>query len=456
MTIAEGNIAAAIGLVFAAGASTAIGASIVFFPSLVKRASRRVLASSLGLSAGLMIYLSFLEIFAKSVNGFVEAGIEENRAHVYATLVFFGGVLAMMILDWLVKRLMRDPPPIHRNVDDDIDIEITWNVNEEHHESNSQQQEIYVPHYCMGCTDDPARDLEGWQELAERELEGNRSVPTEASLGRRESDPAVDLEAWHEVVAGQEVEGNRAVPTEVSIGRRKSFTLKDEENGDDDGNKVRIESQENNSRRSLDRVDGIADCQDQERVTEDPNTIRVVVENNSTPHHNGGLVRPPDRPSIHPKHERIKLVKVGYSTALAIFLHNFPEGVATFVAAIEGPQVGAVLAIAIGLHNIPEGICVALPIYYATGNRWKAFRWGCFAGVSEAFAAILGWLVLATTMTDTVYAVVFGMAGGTMLMISMKELIPTAYRYDPEDTVVSSSVIVGMGIMALSLILFKV
>ena len=118
--------------------------------------------------------------------------------------------------------------------------------------------------------------------------------------------------------------------------------------------------------------------------------------------------------------------------------------------------MGAVLAIAIGIHNIPEGMCVALPIYYATGNRWKAFLWGTLSGLSEPIAALLGWLVLASVMTDEVYAVLFGIVSGMMVIISLKEAIPTAHRYDPEDTVVTMSVIAGMGIMGLSLMLYKV
>eukprot|EP01083_Nonionella_stella_P088346 246154_1 len=146
---------------------------------------------------------------------------------------------------------------------------------------------------------------------------------------------------------------------------------------------------------------------------------------------------------------------MGLSTALAIALHNFPEGLATFVAALSDPSVGVVLAIAIGIHNIPEGLCVALPIYYATGNRWKGFLWGCLSGLSEPVAASLGWAVLANAMSQTAYAALFGLVSGMMVMISFKELLPTAHRYDPEDTVVTYSVVVGMAIMAISLVLFN-
>lgn len=97
MTIAEGNVGAAIGLVFAAGAATAVGASVVFFPGLVKCVTRRFLAGSLGFSAGVMIYLSFVEIFFKAVTGFNDAGFSESISFLYSTLSFFGGVLIMKV-----------------------------------------------------------------------------------------------------------------------------------------------------------------------------------------------------------------------------------------------------------------------------------------------------------------------------------------------------------------------
>jgi ZIP family zinc transporter len=154
------------------------------------------------------------------------------------------------------------------------------------------------------------------------------------------------------------------------------------------------------------------------------------------------------------KEENKKLVKMGINTAIAIGIHNFPEGLATFVAALNDPRVGAVLAIAIGIHNIPEGLCVALPIYYATGNRMKAFGWALLSGASEPLAALLGWAVLANSFSDEMYAILFGLVSGMMIIISIRELLPTAHRYDPEDTVVTFSFIGGMIIMALSLVLF--
>jgi zinc transporter, ZIP family len=111
------------------------------------------------------------------------------------------------------------------------------------------------------------------------------------------------------------------------------------------------------------------------------------------------------------------------------------------------------LAVAIIIHNIPEGICVALPIYYATGNRFKAFCWGMMSGLSEIIAALLAWAILAPIVNDTVFGVMYSLVAGIMVVTAITELLPPALRYDPENSVTSTAFIVGMTVMALSLVL---
>ena len=149
-----------------------------------------------------------------------------------------------------------------------------------------------------------------------------------------------------------------------------------------------------------------------------------------------------------------KLLLMSMNTALAIALHNFPEGLATFVTTLNDPKVGAVLAVAIAIHNIPEGLCVALPIYYASGKRWNAFGWAVLSGMSEPIAALLGWAVLANRFSDAAFGILFGIVAGMMVIVSVRELLPTAHRYDAKDTVATYSFMAGMAIMALSLVLF--
>lgn len=99
---------------------------------------------------------------------------------------------------------------------------------------------------------------------------------------------------------------------------------------------------------------------------------------------------------------------------------------------------------------------MALPIYYATGNRLRAFLWALLSGASEVVAALLGWAILASVFTETAYATLFGLVAGMMVIISIRELLPTAHFYDPKDTVVTYSFIGGAALMALSLILFQI
>jgi ZIP family zinc transporter len=152
-----------------------------------------------------------------------------------------------------------------------------------------------------------------------------------------------------------------------------------------------------------------------------------------------------------------QLKLMGLNTAAAIAIHNFPEGLATFVATLAEPSVGVTLAIAIGIHNIPEGLCVALPIYYATDSRLKGFLWALLSGLSEPVGAFIGWLIIKSTgedMNQLVYGVLFGLVAGMMIMIVILELLPTANKYDPSDKYVTNSFVLGMAVMAASLCMF--
>ncbi|PSC70347.1 Cycloartenol synthase isoform B [Micractinium conductrix] len=143
----------------------------------------------------------------------------------------------------------------------------------------------------------------------------------------------------------------------------------------------------------------------------------------------------------------------GVCRGLAIALHNIPEGLATFVGALNNTKVGASIAAAIAIHNVPEGICVGMPIYYATGSKWKGFLWGSLTGMAEPVGGLLGYVVL-HEQDPLSFGIVFGIVAGMMVYVSVKELLPSAFRFDPKDSVVSTSVLVGMGVMAVSLVLF--
>eukprot|EP00438_Fugacium_kawagutii_P011073 Skav233518 [mRNA] locus=scaffold1910:82824:83771:- [translate_table: standard] len=301
-------------MVVVAGLASCLGASAVYFQACVQLASKRVLAASLGFSGGIMLYVSFIEIFVKAKTGFEDANIEEKYAYMLSTASLFAGMLFMRLLIALTHRL--DP-------EHEMELDQLESVTASERERQAQVSEVQV-------------------EVREQK---------------------VDLE--------------------------KNTKIKEK-----------------------------------------------------------------------------KLWRMGLNTALAITIHNFPEGLAGMVAGLNDPTVGFTLTMAIAIHNIPEGLCIALPVYYSTGSRVKGFLLASLAGLAEPVGALIAWAIVAASrpwamvpashdaMHGIIYGILFGMVSGIMILIVQMELLPTAHRYDPQDSVVTSSVACGMLVMALSLVLF--
>jgi len=336
----------AFALVIAAGCSTGIGASLVFFPRFVKYANPLTLAGAIGLSGGVMVFVSFVDIWDKAFGAFGDAGHDERNSFFYTTGTFFAGVFLVMLFGFVEHCL----------------------VGSQHH----QLQELQF---------DASGNIQGGEDhgINDGNEEGEKKLP----------------EGWEQA-------------KDHSTGKVYYYnaTLK---------------------RTSWDRPEAEAD-----NAGGEP---KFNYENDE---------------------EKAHLMRMSLKTAVAIALHNFPEGLATFMAYLSDPAVGIVLACAIAIHNVPEGVCVALPVFYATGNRCKAFGWAILSGISEPIAAVFGWAVLHNTWNDNIYGVLFGIVGGMMIMITVKELLPTAWRYDPDDRVVTYCFVLGMAIMALSLVLLNV
>ena len=144
------------------------------------------------------------------------------------------------------------------------------------------------------------------------------------------------------------------------------------------------------------------------------------------------------------------LHRLGIMSALAIAVHNFPEGIATFIGALNDPQMGASITFAIAIHNIPEGIAVSLPLLYGTGNRRKAFSWALLSGLAEPLGALVGMLILLPFLSPTLLAVLFAAVAGIMVYISFDELLPMAERWGHHHLSIYG-VATGMLIMALVL-----
>lgn len=147
-----------------------------------------------------------------------------------------------------------------------------------------------------------------------------------------------------------------------------------------------------------------------------------------------------------------RLLRMGILSAVAIAVHNFPEGMATFVSALKDMSLGIPIAIAVAIHNIPEGVAVAVPVYFATNSRRKAFGYSFLSGLAEPAGALVGYLVLMPLLNDVIFGVLFAAVAGIMVFISFDELLPTAEEYG-EHHLAIYGLISGMAIIAISLVL---
>jgi len=171
--------------------------------------------------------------------------------------------------------------------------------------------------------------------------------------------------------------------------------------------------------------------------------IDMIIPEKENPHSYEGL-------SENPKVNNT-LMKTGLFTALAVGIHNFPEGLATFGTALSDVKLGVVIALAIAIHNIPEGISVSMPIFYATGSKKKAFMYSFLSGVAEPIGAVVGFLILMPFLSEVILYSLLAFVGGIMVYISIDELLPIAHQYGHGHTVILG-VISGMLIMAVSLL----
>ncbi len=174
--------------------------------------------------------------------------------------------------------------------------------------------------------------------------------------------------------------------------------------------------------------------------------VDLLVPEPENPHNFEGIDDPKS------PHEQHHLMRAGVMTALAIGIHNFPEGLATFASALSNVHLGIFIAIAIAIHNIPEGIAVSIPIFYATSNKNKAFVYSFLSGVSEPVGAVVGYLLLMPFLTPGVLAGTLAFVAGIMIYISLDELLPLAHRHGQGHLVISG-VVLGMLIMAVSLLM---
>ena len=188
--------------------------------------------------------------------------------------------------------------------------------------------------------------------------------------------------------------------------------------------------------------------------------IDFLVPEYENPHEASGLSLESHTPAVgileHTSNAKA-LQRLGLMSALAIAVHNFPEGIATFVGALNDPQMGVGITFAIAIHNIPEGIAVAIPIYYATKSKGKALLLATLSGFSEVIGALLCWALTSVFGLEVagggpVFPLILAAVAGIMIYISLDELLPTAEKYGKHHIAIAG-VIAGMAIMGISLLI---
>ena len=150
--------------------------------------------------------------------------------------------------------------------------------------------------------------------------------------------------------------------------------------------------------------------------------------------------------------QRSKLLRMGIFSALALFIHNFPEGLATFLGALENPKVGVSIAVAIAIHNIPEGLAISAPVFFATRSRSKAFWASFLSGMAEPLGGLMGFFLFRSFPNPLIFGLVFAAVAGVMVYVSLDELLPAATGYGNHRLAITS-LIAGMFVMAASLVL---
>lgn len=180
--------------------------------------------------------------------------------------------------------------------------------------------------------------------------------------------------------------------------------------------------------------------------------IDQIIPELENPHHPVIVEESASKENVKPVVNKSKLKKAGIMTALAIAVHNFPEGIATFGTALEDLDLGLMIMFAIAIHNIPEGISVSIPIYYATNDKKKSFLYSFLSGVAEPVGAGIAALFLMPFLSEQLIGGMLAFISGVMIYVSFDEILPTAHHYGKGHLVVLG-VVIGMAIMGVSLIL---
>mmetsp|Transcript_27317 Transcript_27317/g.83017 ORF Transcript_27317/g.83017 Transcript_27317/m.83017 type:complete len:422 (-) Transcript_27317:765-2030(-) len=404
------TLPAAIGISIGAGLATAVGGAFAFLPGVWRALPQTtVLAISLALSAGVMLYVSFIEIFSKSHDAILASGVSEAAATGITTLCFFLGMGLTVLLELLVHVIFERRNAGCADAPSDLPTEI------------------------CACHMDLEADEGGLPVLVH---DNKEAVPPHHAHQHAHHHSHVQCTTNSMECAPAAAAGERTHPTPPSSNAAAAPIF------------VPSSSVQPSELQRIDEASVMV-----EMLSAPTHVSRTSSRNGeATP----GTAEDSDHVALNSPEEKKRLARMGMMTALAIAIHNFPEGLATFLATLADAHVGASLGVAIAIHNIPEGLCVAMPVYYATESKWKAFGWALLSGLTEPIGGIAGYAILQPFFTEMVFGIVFSMVGGMMVFIVCHELLPAAHRYMGHQAKTTAWVVAGMAIMAASLVLFVI
>jgi zinc transporter ZupT len=444
-----------------AGLCTGVGGLIVFTP-LSASLNKLFLAASLSASGGVMLWVSFVELLAESEAHFSSAGHGGAEGALLSTLAFFSGALLVLLLDILTHALL------HYN----------------------ETGTIFPPHPAVPRPA-PHEGLFAWARHAwllhsQSTAEWWRVVRTgqeESTEGERETlrgNPPASLggadggEGGRGAHAHSHSHGHARLTSSTSSSRGSAppAPLAVQPPGD-----VDVDVEAGTHEEGPARIDAsTADVADEVKAAESspqlspraaavalaaaapaPAALPAAAAAAAAADGGEGALTPPAwvREMAEADEEHSQLGRLGLLSAIALGLHNLPEGSAAFTGALATERVGVVLAVAVATHNVFEGVAVAVPIYYATRSKWKALLWALLSGLAEPVGALLTWAIVTDKPSDAMFGSTFAFVAGLMVYVAMSELIPTARKYDPRDRVTTKALFLGMGVMALSLVLLR-
>lgn len=390
----------AFGLTLLAGVSTGIGSLFAFF---TKRNNQKFLAVTLGFSAGVMIYVSMIEIFQKAQTSI--SGEVGSYAGSWITVgAFFLGIVFIAMLDKFL--------PKEKDV-----YQLSGNRQKKQYLKKLQHSNIINKNSKYKINNILLKQKKNHKLYKLYNINNVKIINEKISyikLNRKISNKKIS-----NITIADKTITDRTITDKIKNKIKKNKTTLRKQD-----NKKILKSKYNLKANHL-----------------------LIKKNNINFDNQYNTL------TFTQSKKQQKLLRMGIFTALAISIHNFPEGLATFMSALQDPQIAVAVAIAIAIHNIPEGIAVAMPIYYATGNRKKAFLFSFLSGLTEPIGALIGYLIFLPIMSDLVFGIVFASVAGIMVFISLDELLPASREYG-KPYLSMYGLIGGMLIMALSLLLF--